>query len=500
MAKRFLSIWFRHLTTDWFTMRQPNLGTQPFVLAALSHGRKVITAANALAQQQGVSPYMAVADARALLPGLQVMDDVPGLPLQLLHTLGGRCVLYTPITAIDPPDGLMLDITGCAHLWGGEQPYLTELVTRLTNKGYHISTSIADTVGAAWATARFGQPGAVLPPGAHLQALLSMPPAALRLPAATCLRLQKLGLLNIGSFIGMPRNVLRRRFGEELLLRLNQALGIVEEAITPLQQVEAYHERLPCLEPILTRTGIEIALQRLLEAICIRLQKEGKGIRQAIFKAHRLDGCVEQITIGTNRATHNIQHLFKLFDIYIASIEPAAGIELFILDAPQVEEVPTLQESLWGSTPGLQQQALSDLLDRIGGKFGADKIYRYLPNEHHWPERSIKQATSLGDKADATWQSAIPRPVQLMHQPEPIEVTAPIPDYPPMLFRHKGQLHKISKADGPERIEREWWLEEGPHRDYYHVEDTNGQRYWLFRSGHYTGNKPHQWFIHGYFA
>jgi protein ImuB len=327
-----------------------------------------------------------------------------------------------------------------------------------------------------------------------------LPPAALRVEQPMLDRLHKLGLTQVRHLLAIPAPALRRRFGPELLLRLDQAMGQEEETIQPVVPAPSWQERLPCPEPIATATGIEIALQRLLDTLCRRLQQEEKGLRTAAFKAYRVDGKMEEIAIGTNRATHNAAHLFKLFEIKIPTIEPDLGIELFVLEAAKVEDLSPLQEKLWEGDCGLENTHLAQLLDRIAGKVGAAAIHRYLPDEHYWPERSIKLATSLNETTATAWRADRPRPIQLLAKPEPIEVTAPIPDYPPMLFRYKGKLHTIKKADGPERIEREWWLEEGPHRDYYSVEDEEGARYWLFRSGHYTGDKTQQWFIHGFFA
>jgi protein ImuB len=500
MPNRFVTIWFRHLTTDWFSLRRPALRETPFVLASLDRGRMIITAANPLAQTQDIDTGMAVADARAIIPTLEVFDEKPGLSGKLLKALAEWCIRYTPITAVDPPDGLILDVTGCAHLWGGERPFLKEIVTRLRGSGYDVRAAMADTIGTAWAISRFGQVTPLIDSGGQAAALLPLPSAALRLEPAVLERLQKLGLYTINHFITMPRPALRRRFGPGLLRRLDQALGQEEEPIQPLQPPEAYQERLPCLEPIVTSTGIEIALQRLLEILCLKLQQEAKGLRTAILKCYRVDGKLEQIGIGTNRASHNVDHLFKLFELKIPTIEPALGIELFILEAPKVEDVSPLQETLWGGVGGLEDIRVAELLDRLAGKLGVNTIQRYLPDEHYWPERSIKPASSLHEKSITAWRVDRPRPIHLLPKPEPVEVTAPVPDYPPMLFRYKGKLHTIKKADGPERIEREWWLEEGPHRDYYIVEDADGGRYWLFRSGHYTGDKPHQWFLHGFFS
>ncbi len=500
MPKRFITLWFPHLTTDWFSLRRPDLQKVPFVLAAPDHGRMIITAANTIARTQGIGTGMAVADARALCPSLEVLDDRPGLPDKLLKALGEWCIRYTPLAAIDPPDGLILDSTGCAHLWGGDRPYLQAILDSLKTHGYDVRGAMADTIGASWAISRFGHMETIIDSGAQTAALLPLPPAALRLDPAILQRLRKLGLYRIANFIDMPRSALRRRFGPEILLRLDQALGTEQEAIQSLHPIEPYQERLPCLEPIVTGTGIAIALQRLLETLCARLQKEAKGLRTACLRAYRVDGKIEQIAIGTNCPSHHIDHLFKLFEPGIQTIEPALGIELFILEASKVEDCSPLQERLWEGACGLENIGLAELLDRLAGRIGANNIHRFLPDGPYWPERSIKPATSLHEKTATAWRVDRPRPTRLLQRPEPVEVTAPIPDYPPMLFRYKDRLHKIIKADGPERIEREWWLEEGPHRDYYAVEDEEGLRYWLFRSGHYTAGKPHCWFIHGFFA
>jgi protein ImuB len=499
MGKRFVSIWLPYLTTDWFAKRDPTLRTIPFVLCAPSHGRMVITAANALAEAQGVYKGTVLADARAIITGLHHIDDKPGLADQLLHHIAEWCIRFTPCASIDTPDGIILDASGCSHLWGGDEKYIDIITQRLKNSGYTARVAIADTVGAAWAVARYSQQSFIIESKKQTEALLDLPAACLRIEPETVERLYKLGLRDINSFIAMPRTALRRRFGTLIIQRINQALGTEEEPIQPVQPIEPYAERLPSLEPIVTLTGIEIALQQLLDTLCSRLRSEAKGLRLASFRCYRVDGKIMQVDIGTLRPSSNVKHLFKLFENKLSVIEPDLGIELFTLEAPKVEAHAPAQEKLWENSCGLDNPALAELLDRVADKMGASTIHRYLPAEHYWPERSVQLATALDQQLDSEWKIR-PRPIQLLPKPERIEVTAPIPDYPPMNFRYKDQLHKIIKADGPERIEQEWWLQEGEHRDYYIVEDEAGNRYWLFRSGHYTGDKRQQWYLHGFFA
>lgn len=495
-----MAIWFPNLVSEGMVRRLPHLKDTLFVVAAPDHGRMRITAVCPSAQKQGISIGMAVTDARALVANIQVLDDEQQLPQQLLTGLGHWCIRYTPAVAVDLPDGLLLDISGCTHLWGGEEKYVADIQSRLEGFGYTTRIAIAGTVGAAWALARYGrQPIALVPPGEERTALMPLPPAALRLEFAIVERLQKLGLYAISHFINIGRSILRRRFGVGLLDRMDQAFGWKEEPIKPLQSIVPYQERLPCLEPIVTRSGIEIALQQLLNTLCERLAKEGKGLRNAVFKTYRVDGERQQIEIGTHLPSQQAGHLFKLFELKIDQIEPALGIELFVLEAPTVENARSSQEALWHNST-LNDTRLAELLDQLTGKMGKGIVHRYLPDEHYWPERSVREAKDLSEKLIGNWRKERPRPVRLLNNPEPVEVAAPIPDYPPMHFRHKGKLHTIKKADGPERIESEWWISEGEHRDYYIVEDEAGVRYWLFRLGHYTGDKPHRWFLHGFFA
>jgi protein ImuB len=500
MPRRYLSIWFKYLMTDWQSIRRPELRDMPFVFAISDRGKKVITSLNFHAEKEGVSIGMNVADARAMYPRLEVIETKKDQEAQLLDDLGSWCIRYAPIVAIDLSDGLLLDISGCAHLWGGESDYLKEIISRLKSKGYNAKAAIADTIGAAWAIARFGESDPIIGFGEVAQALLTLPPAALRPEPAVVERLNKLGLTQIQNFIRMPAVVLRRRFGEGLNRRIAQALGKENEYIHPIVVPEPYQVRLPCLEPIRTVKGIEIAIKTLLELLCDRLQKEGLGTRLLTLKSFRIDGKIEKTSVGTNAATNHVRHLFRLLELKISEIRPALGIELFIMEANQIEKVPFLQEVFWEESSGVEGRELQELLDRLAVKIGSTAIRRYLPDEHYWPERSIKLAKSLDEKPTVNWQTDRIRPTILLQKPVLVEVSAPVPDYPPMSFKYQDKIHYVQKADGPERIEREWWLDAGEHRDYYQVEDEYGQRYWIFRLGHYGAHTAYQWFLHGFFA
>lgn len=499
MGKRFVSIWFPFLATDWFTLRKPGLSQIPFVLTAPVQGRMVVKAMNALAKENDIHEEMTLADAKAILPSLQHFDEKPGLVAQLLQRIAEWCIRFTPVAAPDGADGIFLDASGCTQLWGGEEAYLTDILNRLKQRGYPARAGIADTIGAAWAMARYGA-HCIAAPGSKFDPISSFPPEALRIDGETCAWLHKLGLSKIQDLMQLQRTALRRRFGAPLLKRLDQLTGRAEESLVPVYPQKTFQERLPCFEPILRLEGIEIALQKLLDALCTRLRTESKGLRSVYFRGYRTDNKTTGIQVDTSRATCNLQHLYHLFQMKLSAMEPEPGIELFVLEATSVEDYTPLQEAFWKDRNGIGDGKLSEFIDRLEGKMGHGVVHRYLPDEHYWPERSFRKASSLEEERTIDWRTDRPRPLQVLRVPEAIEVTAPIPDYPPMLFRFRGQLHKIVRADGPERIEREWWIEEGLHRDYYAVEDESGCRYWLFRLGHYDAEKGGQWFLHGFFS
>lgn len=497
MLKRYLVIWFPFFAADRITKNRPALQDTPFVLSATERGRICIKAASPAALREGVRPGMVLADVRAILPQIEVLPDEPQAREETLEALARWSLRFSPIVALDSPGGLILDISGCAHLWGGEQAYLQAIVTRFSQGGYQARGAIADSIGAAWAIAHYGNNLQIAAPKEQLDALQPLPPASLRLDDSLLQRLHKLGFHRIGQFIHIPRSTLRRRFGSLLIERIGQALGNIPEYISPVEELQPYQERLTCMEPIKTATGIHIALEKLLLQLCTRLAQEAKGIRNAVFKGYRLDGDIQHISIGTSRASQNPTHLLRLFELHISSLRPNLGFELFVLEATQVESIRPAQEKLWGAAS--RPDEIAELIDNIGTKIGMDKIVRYTPAEQHWPERMMHKTNTLEPLSSLHWPKDKVRPLHLLSQPAPIEVMVPLPDYPPMLFRYGKKAYKIVKADGPERIEQEWWNSEGKARDYYVVEDEQGARYWLFRLGQYGEGEP-QWFLHGFFA
>lgn len=522
MTRRILSLWLPRLATDRIIRRQPAWRNRPLVTMIGQRGRLIVTATNRAAEAVGIFSGMAVADARAIEPGLTVVDADPSDDGRTLERIADWCGRYTPWTAADSPDGVVLDITGCAHLFGGEESLLRDLLHRFRSFGYEALAAIADTPAAAWAVARHGASGrpgdAVVPPAtgdfrAIDQVLSDLPVAALRLDAPVVAELRRLGVRRVGDLCRLPRAALADRFGAAVTRRLDQVRGVAAEPISPKRPVPIHLIRHAFADPIVTVEVIGRAVDRLLKDLCDGLVRSGEGVRRLELATYRTDGRVGRIAVGTSRPTRTPTHLMRLLAEKFEDIEPDPGIEVMTLAACVVEPLAALQTPLdmpvaATSHPKADQRAdpdIGDLVDRLGSRLGLPEIVRLSPRASWWPERAVEPVAPLAGVAGPSWPADRPRPIRLLDRPEPVEVTAPVPDDPPLLFRWRARVHRIVRADGPERIEPEWWPLAGPSqgtepRDYYRVEDTEGRRFWLYRQGLYSADRAPRWFLHGFFG
>jgi protein ImuB len=559
-ARRLVSLWLPRFATDrichnvrsasppgpFASAATPPEGDRPLVTVAADGSRGLCLAAvDARAAAAGLVPGQSLADARALEPGLVVHDAAPVADLAMLSELAGWAHRYTPWVAtsgLEPGGGggLWLDISGCAHLFGGEAALLADLTQRLQRQGYAARAGLADTTGTAWAAARFGKardalPFVIVPPGAQAGFLGVLPLAALRLPPASTEALARLGLRRIGELQKLPRDGLATRFGETVTQRLDQALGSAPEPISPRPPRPSWRVALNLPEPLGHPEAIAAAADRLVDALCKRLARESRGVRRLELALFRTAGRVDHVAIGTSRPNRDIAHLSRLlreqFDRLPAPPEDAAGnadhaIDYLTLTALATEPIDAVQAGLPGriaERPDPPQDAadIGALVDRLGNRLGTGAVVRLAATESHIPERAQRPIAALYVDTERPDVATLPRPVRprpprLLPHPEPIEATAPVPDDPPMLFRRGGgktgaRVHRIVRADGPERLAPEWWRNNAAAetdavaatRDYYRVEDSEGRRFWVYREGLYGGSNAAvapRWYLHGFFA
>lgn len=472
------------------------------MLAAQAGNRWEIQAVDPAAQALGLKPGVAVADARAWVPQAIVFPLDPAADAADLKHLADWATRFSPLVAIDQADGLMLDIAGCAHLWGSEARMLADLDRHVRSFGLRHRAAIADTIGVAWGVARFGA-GAnrIVPHGQQETALSALPPAALRLPEELCAQLQRLGLKHIADLCALPRAALARRFGTTLMDRLDQALGRQDETLSPLLPPPQCYVRMDFAEPITQRADIDRALDLLLNRLTEALRPHESGPRKLDLSCYRLDGETQRLSIGTARASLDAAHLFRLFEENLDLLRPDDGFEAMRLSGRELERLQMQQRDF--EVTAAAHHDLAPLIDRLSNRLGEDAVYRCETRESHVPERAVRRLPPLAESPRLHWPKAAQRPIRLLPHPEPIEALAPIPDDPPVQFRWRHVLHRVRAAEGPERIAPEWWLpgeDDAEIRDYYRVEDAEGRRFWLYRAGLYqTGRNP-RWFLHGLFG
>lgn len=501
--KRFLCVWFPWFMTERLVRKEPELAKRALGAIEEQRGRLVVAAANQRALRAGLRPGMVLADARAIEPTLQTRFVNRAADRAALVRLAGWATRYTPWAALAEQDSLFLDLSGCSHLFGGEEALAEDLTTRLEGFGLTCAVGLADTPGAAWAVAhQSGEKITILPPFGALtdamDALKDISISGLRLASDDLDGLASFGLRKIGGLYPLARRTLTERFGPAPVLRLDQALGVVDEPISPFAPVAPHEGRAALAEPVSTREAIEAVLHGLLDGLCQTLNRSGEGARALTLSCHRVDGTVSRIRIGTSRPSRWPQPLFRLFAERLDGVDPGFGIEVMVLSATQVEPLKAIQGN-W-HVKGGAKAGLADLVDRLGNRFGFGRITRPQPRQSWLPERAIDDGLPFAELAGEEWPSGRERPLRLLAWPEEVEAVAPVPDDPPMLFRRRGRSYRVRAADGPERLEGEWWLKDEAPRDYYQVEDEAGRRYWLYRQGLYEPGSQPKWFLHGVFA
>lgn len=514
-----MAIWCAHLAIDRWRLAQPRpeeADARPFALIAeTAHGPR-IAALNAAGLEAGAHEGQLLADARALAPQLQVAPADPAGDLAFLEAMALWAQRWGPWSALDAPDGVIVDVTGVAHLFGGEVALLADAQNLLARRGLAARVALAPTAGAAWALAHHGAPAAIATAGPALRdRLAGLPVAALRLDPAVLLLLARLGLKRIGDLMGIDRPALARRFRNRRspaanpLLRLDQLLGLVPEPMLPVigQPAPLVQRRL--VEPIRHRELLDRVVADLAQDMARLLEAGGQGARRLELGLWKVDGDVVVRQLEMAAATRDPAHVARLFAHRLDGIDAGFGIELVRLRAAWTEPLGLAQREL-DEAAERHGTSLSACIDRLSVRLGPDAVRRPVPHGSHLPERAQRWQSPLAQSGRSPGQgqqprlALHPRPLKLLDRAEPIAVLHEAPDGLPRRFRWRERVHEIVRAEGPERIAPEWWRERSTARlrDYYRIEDGQGARYWIYRAGlpdDGRGGVP-AWFLHGLFA
>lgn len=504
-------MWLRWLPADRLTRRAPALADAPLVLIAPVKSALRLSAMNAVSARLGLKVGMPLADARAMYPSLHAQDADPEADRRLLESIAGWCERYTPLVGFDPPDGILFDITGCAHLFGGEEAMCRDIVLRLARQGVAARVAVADTVGAAWAVAHYGR-DMVVAKDMVRQALAPLPLAALRLDAGTVEGLALAGLRRIADIMDRPRAPLAARFGMTLVQRLDQALGREDEPITPRQPLPLSIAEKRFADPIAMEADVLGTVEQLAREIETLLERRGEGARVLQLSLFRADGKVVRLDVGTAAPLRDPSRMRRLFVDRLSVLgdeyDPGFGFDMIRL-AVRVSE-PLGHKQIGLASPD-HAADLAHLVDRLGARFGRDRVGRIVSQDTHIPEfaAAIVPAHMAARPAamPAVVQDSLSpvRPLRLFARPELLsDAIAEVPDGPPVRFRWRRVIHDVAVAEGPERIAMEWWHDEREEvltRDYYRVETREGARVWLYREGLFgRETEIPKWFLHGVFA
>ncbi len=511
--------------------RRARAASTPFVTFTKVKSALRLAALDPCALALGLEQGMALADARARHPALLAVEADAQAEAKTLADILDWCRRFTPLAALDAPDGVMLDVTGAAHLFGGEEKLQAEIETKLAGQGFTARVALASTPEAAWALARYG-PLRFLPEALdekHLARLLGpLPLAALRLDAELVAGLKRAGLRRIGDIIPRPRAPLAARFGAVLFTRLDALLGRAKSAISPRFEAPPYLAERRFAEGIIAQADIEATLASLAQDLCALLTHHGEGARHLEASFFRVDGAVKHLGLRTSRTLRNPDAIVRLFRERIealgeAGLEADYGFDVVRLAALSVESKAEEQASLDDHINA--ENDLADLIDRLGARLGIRRVTRLSLQDRHDPDFVVvsvpasskarppksKTQSPVSDVSETQGLALPARPLRLLLRPELIEAIASVPDGPPLRFRWRRVLHEVAAVEGPERIAPEWWQDNRGFRssslkssnftrDYFRAENREGQSFWLFREGLYRETIEPRWFMHGLFA
>jgi protein ImuB len=523
VKRRILSLWLPRLPTDRLQRLRLRSAapdnSNPVVVVGKHSNALQIFALDDAAAKLGLEVGLPLANARAVCPDIQVFDADPAADRLLLNHIADWCDRFTPLVALDAPDALFLDITGCAHLFGGERAMMQTLCRALATQGFVVSAAIAGTSTCARTLSRHSH-GRIIPDGAEAEAVKALPVFTLGAADAITRGLRRAGLKTIGDVASRARHEITARFGAEFTTLLEQALGQSDAPISPRKPLPDYivEKRFP--EPVATDGVIAATLSSLALMLVGAMDKQGKGARRLEASFFRTDGAVRRVTVETGQAVTKVAVIERLFRERLDSIadplDPGFGFDLIRLSAGRTEIVVQQQRDLDANVH--DNDELAALIDRIAARIGAKRVVVHLPVDTHIPERAMVMAPAqhqLIVASQAVWPARAPdepplRPLRLFEHPELIKVIAGVPDGPPAQFRWRRATHAVVRAEGPERVAMEWWRSHGEllTRDYFRVEDEAGLRFWLYRDGLYGREKISEegmpvspdWFMHGLFA
>ncbi|NNU16059.1 DNA polymerase Y family protein [Parvularcula sp. ZS-1/3] len=475
VGKRALYLWFLRLAADQAARRDGLDPAEPFAVVAEAKNALRLQVLNRAAEAAGLFAGMPLADARAAVPGLlsRVRDEArEERLLAALHRWAHR---YAPFIAVEAPDALVLDISGCAHLFGGEEAMVEKLRAEAEDLGFETRAALADTKGAARALARFGgKTVEISPPGKALQMIRSLPVAAL---GADAQALRRLGLKTLGDVARLPASELTKRFGAGLSRRLEEAFGRSATPVAPTAVKKRYSARLSFPEPIGLTDDVMEGLKRLVTAVAEKLEEDGHGVTALELIIQRADNSSEITSIGMARPSVDVAAMMRQWTPILDRLDAGFGIDVMRLIVRAHAPLEVKQSAIGEMT---SKGSIEDLIGMLGNRLGFDRITRPLPAESHMPGFNEARVPAVSGPKPPAWpKPEAPGPLRLFRG-QPVEPLGP--GRPPERFRWRGKTYGLKRSEGPRRVLPEWWQDDPARleaRDYWRIETESGERLWL---------------------
>jgi len=512
VPRRYLALWFPRLPTDRLRIAN-RCATPPDAPVVVTHKIKSavrLAAVCARGLKLGLAPGLTLADARVRVPGLVAVEEDTPADRAWLERLAAGCARYTPSVAVDAPDGVILDVGGASHLWGGDRALAVDVTARFARLGMTVAHAFTDSADAARELARFV--GA--PVEDEAEAVRRLPVAALRLEGPSEIALRRAGLKTVGDVAARDPAAIAARFGEDAVTALRSLIGEAEGPLTPRPHTAALAVERRFAEPVAKTEYVLTVLDALLAEATAKLAALGQGGRRFEAALFRADGLVQPLAVETGRPTRDPAAAMRLFRERVEAladpIDPGFGFDMVRLAVPRTEPLGATQLRLEGGA--VAEAELAALIDRLGARHGTARIRRLRPRDSHIPEGAQLSLPAIECAVRGGWDVPPPgepplQPIQLFTPPQRIEVIAEVPEGPPFRFRWRRIAHRVLRAEGPERIAPEWWRRKdgqiggGLTRDYYRIEDERGGRFWIFRHGLYGAEaEMPDWYLHGLFA
>jgi protein ImuB len=505
-SRRYLALFFPYLPAERLCRTAPRPPDAPLVFAEKLRGALRIASVDQAAQAAGLAAGMPLADARARVPELIAVTHDPVADHAWLDRLALGCNRYTPLVALDAPDGLILDIAGTGHLFAGEAELIDDAEMRLSRLGMTTRFALGPTADAARALARYQ----TRPAPDEASAIRRLPVLALELEPEATTALVRAGLKTIGDLASRPMANIAARFGAGAATALRRLLGDAPSPLDPRIAPPPVAVERRFAEPLGSTAHASKILAELAGEAIEDMLERGKGGRHFRATFFRSDGLARSIDVETGHATRDTSLVMRLFaermDSLADPLDPGFGFDMIRLAVPRLDPLRATQLKLEGGE--VREAAMDELVDRMTTRLGRQRVRKWVAEDTHIPEQAQLALPAIDAPVPLPWHTPDPgepptRPFHLFDPPQPIEVIAEVPDGPPQRFRWRRAFHAVRRYEGPERISAEWWRRRdngGLTRDYYRVEDVHGRRYWLFRHGLYDEKPGPRWYIHGVFA